>query len=97
MGDWKVRKLGAALGAEITGGSLANAGSREIDLIKSWLAEHHVIFFPGQAISVEEHVELGKHFGELEDHPNLKNPFTCLLYTSPSPRDGCRSRMPSSA
>ena len=21
----------------------------------------------------------------------------CLLYTSPSPRDGCRSRMPSSA
>ena len=45
MGDWKVRKLGAALGAEITGGSLANAGAREIDLIKSWLAEHHVIFF----------------------------------------------------
>ena len=24
------------------------------------------------------------------------NPF-CLLYTSPSPRDGCQSRMPSSA
>ena len=76
MSDWKVRKLGAALGAEITGGNLAKAGAREIDLIKGWLAEHHVIFFPGQAISVEEHVELGKHFGELEDHPNLKNPFT---------------------
>ena len=25
------------------------------------------------------------------------NPFTCLLYTSPSPRDGLLSRMPSSA
>ena len=24
-------------------------------------------------------------------------PFTCLLYTSPSPRDGLLSRMPSSA
>ena len=24
-------------------------------------------------------------------------PLGCLLYTSPSPRDGCRSRMPSSA
>ena len=24
-------------------------------------------------------------------------PLVCLLYTSPSPRDGCRSRMPSSA
>ena len=23
--------------------------------------------------------------------------YFCLLYTSPSPRDGCRSRMPSSA
>ena len=23
--------------------------------------------------------------------------YSCLLYTSPSPRDGCRSRMPSSA
>ena len=23
--------------------------------------------------------------------------YDCLLYTSPSPRDGCRSRMPSSA
>ena len=27
-------------------------------------------------------------------HPMDK---VCLLYTSPSPRDGCRSRMPSSA
>ena len=67
MGDWKVRKLGAALGAEITGGSLAKARAPEIDLIKGWLTEHHVIFFPSQTISVEEHVELGKHFGELED------------------------------
>ena len=28
---------------------------------------------------------------------NHKFPFTCLLYTSPSPRDRTRSRMPSSA
>jgi len=27
----------------------------------------------------------------------LLNPYTCLLYTSPSPRDGLLSRMPSSA
>ena len=26
-----------------------------------------------------------------------KHPYTCLLYTSPSPRDGLLSRMPSSA
>ena len=27
----------------------------------------------------------------------IKKPETCLLYTSPSPRDGLLSRMPSSA
>ena len=27
----------------------------------------------------------------------MANPATCLLYTSPSPRDGLLSRMPSSA
>ena len=29
--------------------------------------------------------------------PNSPNPNTCLLYTSPSPRDRQKSRMPSSA
>ena len=28
---------------------------------------------------------------------NMMNPYNCLLYTSPSPRDRTRSRMPSSA
>ena len=28
---------------------------------------------------------------------NIGNPYACLLYTSPSPRDGLLSRMPSSA
>ena len=32
---------------------------------------------------------------EFTDSPNTPN--TCLLYTSPSPRDGLLSRMPSSA
>ena len=32
-----------------------------------------------------------------EHGPNLGMPYTCLLYTSPSPRDRTRSRMPSSA
>ena len=31
------------------------------------------------------------------DASGQKHPNTCLLYTSPSPRDGLLSRMPSSA
>ena len=34
--------------------------------------------------------------GETEKY-NVKIDMTCLLYTSPSPRDRTRSRMPSSA
>ena len=39
----------------------------------------------------------------LGEEENLKNKlalieeYSCLLYTSPSPRDSCASRMPSSA
>ena len=33
----------------------------------------------------------------LETQDNGRNIYTCLLYTSPSPRDGLLSRMPSSA
>ena len=32
-----------------------------------------------------------------QNYPNPFNPTTCLLYTSPSPRDATLSRMPSSA
>ena len=31
------------------------------------------------------------------EHPSRTRPMNCLLYTSPSPRDGLLSRMPSSA
>ena len=34
---------------------------------------------------------------ELEDGIAIKDKDDCLLYTSPSPRDGLLSRMPSSA
>ena len=34
---------------------------------------------------------------ELEEQVPAKGGRTCLLYTSPSPRDGLLSRMPSSA
>ena len=40
-----------------------------------------------------------KRLDEIEQkgHEDPNTPNTCLLYTSPSPRDGLLSRMPSSA
>ena len=51
-------------------------------------------------ISDSEYDALYNELESLEaDHPELVTPDspTCLLYTSPSPRDRTRSRMPSSA
>ena len=37
------------------------------------------------------------NFAVKQNAPNPFSRYTCLLYTSPSPRDRTRSRMPSSA
>ena len=47
-------------------------------------------------------VEIGGENRGIEDYVHYYTVgatlyMDCLLYTSPSPRDGCRSRMPSSA
>ena len=52
------------------------------------------IFFP----SLEEHgVEAVIHMGDAFDSRKSIDYQSCLLYTSPSPRDAHESRMPSSA
>ena len=51
-------------------------------------------------VAVAEMLEFFERFDEAKygsDGGPLHDPCTCLLYTSPSPRDGLLSRMPSSA
>ena len=74
--DWQVTRLAGALGAEIRGVDLATATPDDARAIEALLIDNLVIFFPGQKISVAEHVAFARHFGELEGHPHLKNPFT---------------------
>ena len=52
------------------------------------MAEYINNYFPSQVVSDAE--KLSYDYG-------LKVAKACLLYTSPSPRDGLLSRMPSSA
>ena len=72
----EVQRLSGSLGAEVRGLSLKQAGSDEARRVESLLLEHLVLFFPDQHLSVEEHVSFGRHFGQLEGHPNLDNPFS---------------------
>ncbi|WP_416898845.1 MAG: TauD/TfdA dioxygenase family protein [Minwuia sp.] len=71
--NWQVRRLAAALGAEITGVTLADTDDSEKAAIRDLLHEHKVIFFPGQHMAAGDHVEFGRFFGPLEGHPNLKD------------------------
>ncbi len=72
MGNsWNVKRLAGALGAEVHGVDLARAGKGDIAEIKRLLGEHMVLFFPGQDMSMADHVALGRPFGPLEGHPNL--------------------------
>jgi taurine dioxygenase len=72
----EVVRLSGSLGAEIRGIELARTGPADAGKIHSLLMEHLVLFFPEQHLGVEEHVAFGRHFGTLEGHPNLKNPFS---------------------
>lgn len=69
--DWKIKRLAGALGAEVYGPDLAKTDKEDVEAIKSLLLEHLVLFFPDQSPTVEEHIALGRHFGELEGHPHL--------------------------
>ena len=59
---------------------------REVKKIIEWFNKNKSLDF-----KIEEDLVGGASY---DKH---KNPITCLLYTSPSPRDGLLSRMPSSA
>ena len=72
----QVERLTAALGAEVRGIALGEVDDGLVDTIRSLLLEHQVLFFPDQHLDIEAHVALGEHFGPLDAHPNLENPFT---------------------
>ena len=70
---WEVRRLAGALGAEVHGPDIGNVSPEDIEAIKSILLEHMVIFLPDQSPTVEAHINFGRHFGDLEGHPNLSS------------------------
>ncbi len=74
--DLEVVRLSGSLGAEVHGIRLGEVGPAEAKAIEALLIEHLVLFLPEQHPTVEEHVAFGRHFGELEGHPNLRNPFS---------------------
>jgi taurine dioxygenase len=73
--DLDVRRLSTSLGAEVRGLSIGKLDDAQVEQVRDLLTEHLVLFLPDQHPTIEEHVRFGGHFGRLEGHPNLKNPF----------------------
>ena len=67
-------RLAPSIGAEVRGLSLGALSDAEVDAVKELLFEHLVLFFPGQHLTVDDHVAFAQHFGPLESHPNLSSP-----------------------
>jgi len=71
----EVKAVTPLLGAEISGidltGTLSN---QQVDDLHSALAQHQVLFFRDQKISMDQQKTLGRHFGDLHIHPNTPGP-----------------------
>ena len=61
------------------------------------LLEIYSYYVKNTAITFEYNVPSLEEFRHRMKNITLRYPYICLLYTSPSPRDGATSRMPSSA
>ena len=104
LGQYHAEKYMALSGAELVGVMDINPKSAET-VAKSCKCEAFAELKPFldkvEAVSIvvptHAHFPVAKTCLEKGKHVLLEKPMTCLLYTSPSPRDRTRSRMPSSA
>ena len=72
----------------------------QLQELRSFLVERMVDNMSTQDLVAYVTDDLDKYFDDLPDAEFIdeaKNYWDCLLYTSPSPRDAHKSRMPSSA
>lgn len=64
-----VAPLTPMIGAEVNDVDLAQLSDGEFDAIKTAFLEHQVLFFRGQDLSIEQHMDFGSRFGDLHIHP----------------------------
>ena len=71
----RVKPVTPRLGAEISGIDLtATLSNAQVDDLHTALAEHQVLFFRDQKLTLDQQKTLGRHFGELHIHPNTPGP-----------------------
>ncbi len=81
MSDVEIRAVSGCLGAEVRGIDLGRPDAGVVGALRRLLAEHLVLFFPDQPLSVDQHLGLGRALGPVsanayipsvdDDHPGV--------------------------
>ena len=75
-----------------------NSAMRKVARVRLSHGKEVNAYIPGEGHNLQEHSIVLIRGGRVKDLPGVRyHVISCLLYTSPSPRDGLLSRMPSSA
>jgi len=75
LSNIRVKPLTASIGAEVEGVNLAEPLSDgTFDTLHDALMDHQVIFFRDQEMTLEQHKDFGRRFGELHIHPAAPGP-----------------------
>lgn len=69
-----VTPLSGHIGAEIEGLDLAALDDREFATLKQHFLDYQVLVLRDQHLSRDQHIELGRRFGDLHVHPMVKGP-----------------------
>ncbi len=64
-----VRRLAAPLGATVEDLDVRRVDDRTWQTLNDLFCRHHVLVFPGQDLTPEEHMAFGRRWGELARHP----------------------------
>ena len=68
----EITKFGAPLGGVVRGVDLRSIDDAEFAVIQAAFAEHLVLAFPGQDLSVEDQLAFARRWGQLQQHPFYK-------------------------
>lgn len=75
LSNIRVKPVTASIGADVEGVDLAQPLSdATFDMLHDALMDHQVLFFRDQEMSLEQHKDLGRRFGDLHIHPAAPAP-----------------------
>ena len=75
LSNIRVKPLTATIGAELEGVDLSeHLHDDTFDAVHDALMDHNVIFFRDQELTLEQHKDFGRRFGDLHIHPAAPSP-----------------------